>query len=240
MKREFFYQDDRSNKFWTVEVMGCRVVTQNGRIGATPRETSKDFPTSEDAEKAAQREISSKLRKGYQEGSLSDVPTYVPTDWSSMDMCDEVFWRLISLFNWKKTGDDEAVLSPAIKALASMSSQAIEEFENILCKKLHALDTVGHARCIGEDSWKDNGAYFSPDLFLYARCCVVANGKVLYDKVLAAPNKFPKDMEFEAILELASNAMSLKTGVDEQYFFDGCDTSYETFANSAGWAGVKP
>ena len=44
MKREFHLQDDRSNKFWTIEVVGNDVVTTHGRIGAKPRETRKAWP----------------------------------------------------------------------------------------------------------------------------------------------------------------------------------------------------
>ncbi len=76
MKREFYLQDDKSNKFWTVEVLGAVIITTNGRIGAKPRETRTEYPNAEKALQAAEREILSKRKKGYVEGSLSDVPSY--------------------------------------------------------------------------------------------------------------------------------------------------------------------
>lgn len=46
MKREFYYQDDRSNKFWTIERLGKSLVTAHGRIGSKGREPRRQFETS--------------------------------------------------------------------------------------------------------------------------------------------------------------------------------------------------
>jgi predicted DNA-binding WGR domain protein len=77
-RREFYLQDDQSNKYWTIAVDGTCVVTTNGRIGAKPRETRTDFPTAEQAGREAEKEILAKRRKGYLEGDLRDVPAYQP------------------------------------------------------------------------------------------------------------------------------------------------------------------
>jgi predicted DNA-binding WGR domain protein len=45
VKREFYYQDDRSNKFWTIERLGKDLVTTHGRIGSKGRDTRKQFET---------------------------------------------------------------------------------------------------------------------------------------------------------------------------------------------------
>ena len=77
-RREFFLQDDQSNKYWTIEVEGACVVTTNGRIGAKPRETRTEFPSAAKAAAEAEKEILGKRRKGYLEGALSAVPEYRP------------------------------------------------------------------------------------------------------------------------------------------------------------------
>lgn len=148
-------------------------------------------------------------------------------------MDETEFWRIIGLFNWKRTGDDDAVLKPAVKELAKRSLEDIAAFEEILSRKLYALDTMAHAKQIGADAYAD-GKHFSVDLFLYARCCVVANGPDVYASVLSDPAEFPKDMDFEALLELASAAYELKSG-EAPGAFD-TSVSYETFSNQAGWA----
>jgi predicted DNA-binding WGR domain protein len=76
-KREFYLQDDQSNKYWTIDVVGNEVVTTNGRIGAKPRETRTAFASAEQAAREAEKEILGKRRKGYLEGELAAVPGYV-------------------------------------------------------------------------------------------------------------------------------------------------------------------
>lgn len=76
MRREFFLQDDRSNKFWTIDVVGTDVVTTNGRIGAKPRETRTAYPSIDAAKSVVEKEVLSKRRKGYIEGCLEHVPPY--------------------------------------------------------------------------------------------------------------------------------------------------------------------
>ena len=144
------------------------------------------------------------------------------------------FWRIIGLFDWEREGDDQAVLEPAIAALSQLPLDQIAAFEELLSQKLYALDTLGHASNVGEDAYVDKSEYFSVDTFLYARCCVVANGEALYTSVLEHPSEFPKDVEFEALLSLASAAWERKTGAAPEGF--DTSVSYETFSNEAGWA----
>ena len=149
-------------------------------------------------------------------------------------MDEKEFWRIIGLLNWKRSGDDDAVPKPAVKDLARKSLEDIEAFEEILSQKLYALDTLAHARRMGTDAYVDDKHHFSVDAFLYARCCVVANGREFYESVLSDPADFPEDMDFEALLELASTAYELKSGKAPELL--KTSVSYETFSNQAGWA----
>lgn len=230
MKREFFFQDDTSNKFWTIEITGTQCTTANGRAGAKPRETHKSFPLQKDAEKFFNQQIAAKLKAGYKEGI---APPYVKPDWSLMTMSEDVFWRVIALFRWQKTGDDDAVIEPAVAALSQMNAQDIYQFEEILSHKLYQLDTLAHASNIGDESYKPD-EYFSADWFLYVRCCVVANGKELYEEALADPKEMPKDMDFEPILYVASTAYDRKTNAEDEFSFSP-SLSYETYSNRDGW-----
>ena len=233
MKREFFYQDDRSNKFWTIELVGTGYVTTHGRVGSTGRETRKQFDSEDKARRECEKQITAKLKKGYTEGA---PPAYQPPDWTSMSMSEDVFWRIIGLFNWKKLGDDDAVIGPAVRALSQMSEDDIRQFEEILAEKLYALDTLAHASEIGEDSYQP-GKYFSVDEFLYTRACVVANGPKFYEQVLANPTAMPEDAEFEALLSVGRMAWERRTGDDE--FDHATDVCYETYSNRAGWADAE-
>jgi Protein of unknown function (DUF4240) len=147
------------------------------------------------------------------------------------------FWAVIAKLNWKKTGDDDAVLGPAVKALAAKSEAQIRAFADLLAEALHALDTREHARHSSDDFDPDDGdAYLAADGFLYARACVVANGEEFYEAVLSTPSKMPKDMDFESLLSLATMAWEAKTG-DEFDHLSPVD--FETFANKKGWAPTK-
>ena len=226
MRREFYFQDDRSNKFWYIELDGDRCTAFNGRVGAQPRSTEKTFESDAKARSYFDAQIASKLKSGYIEGQ---PPDYAAPDWAGMAMSETVFWRLIGLLNWKKSDDDEAIVAPVRKALAKMSVADIEGFASLLAEKLHALDTRAHAKNSVEGG---DDAYISGDIFLYARCCVVANGQAFYDKVLADSLQMPKDLDFESLLYLADEAYEAKTGKEFEF---SAAVDYETGMNLAGW-----
>jgi hypothetical protein len=94
-----------------------------------------------------------------------------------------------------------------------------------------SFDTKAHASNIGEYAYTA-GSGFSVDWFLYARCCVVANGRDSFKAVLADPRAMPKDMEFESLLYVATTAHERKTGRPLNY---EPSVSFETFSNEKGW-----
>ena len=144
---------------------------------------------------------------------------------------EDDFWEIIDLLDWSKTGDNNAVLKPAIEKLASYPIHFTYQFQDFLSEKLFQLDGRKFAENIGEDAYQEN-KYFSPDQFLYARCCVVANGKSAFNEVLENPSEMPKNMTFEPILYLANKAYHQKTGKKLDYLplFN-----FETYANEKAW-----
>ncbi|MCA8953560.1 MAG: DUF4240 domain-containing protein [Planctomycetes bacterium] len=147
-------------------------------------------------------------------------------------MDEDLFWQLIAQLDWAKLGDDEAVCAPVVVALAARPEAAIHGFEEILAQKLFALDTEAHARQTGENAYVGPEEYFSVDAFLYARCCVVANGQEFYERVRRDPTQMPADVDFEALLGIAGAAFEARTGGELEFT---PSVSYETFANAAGW-----
>lgn len=146
-------------------------------------------------------------------------------------MSEADFWEVISLLDWSKSGDDEAVVAPAIAQLASGSVRHIFEFADLLSEKLFALDAKQYALHIGEDLWSPD-RYFSVDNFLYARCCVVANGREMYEQVLRDPTRMPQNLTFEELLYIPSEAYERKTG--NRYDYTPA-FPVETYRNHAGW-----
>lgn len=78
----------------------------------------------------------------------------------------------------------------------------------------------------------DPDYYFSDDEFLYARCCIVANGKEAYQSVLFDPSIIPADLTFEGLLYIAVNAYERKTG---KRFLSTPAFNFETSSNQQGW-----
>lgn len=145
---------------------------------------------------------------------------------------EEGFWDIVGLFDWSKAGDDRAVVEPAVQALSQMPVSAIYRFADLLSEKLYALDGEKYARQIGEDAWKGEDHFFSVDHFLYARCCVIANGREAFEIVLDDPAAMPKDLTFEGLLFISPEAYRQKTGKNFNYLplF-----TMETFSNQTAW-----
>lgn len=169
------------------------------------------------------------LKEKYPEAEISVA---LHQDRNKAPLSEAYFWKIISLLDWSKIGDDEAVVEPAIDQLSSGPVRHIFEFADLLSEKLYILDARKYALHIGEDAWSPDH-YFSVDNFLYARCCVVANGKDAYDKALYSPAQMPKDFTFEELLYIPSAAYERKTGKRYDY-----TPTYpiETYSNLTGWA----
>jgi len=150
-------------------------------------------------------------------------------------MNESEFWSVLDLLDWQDSGNDSSVIQPAVDKLAELSVEDICQFAVILAAKLHLLDGEVYAREIGSDSFSGVKGDFAQNWFLYVRCCAVANGKTVFESILANPKEMPKDIEFQALLSIAPKAYKKKTGHRFNY-----ETifSYETFSNHPAWATV--
>lgn len=232
MKQSFINQTRDSNKYWTIEQSGNIFTTNWGKIGTKGRTITKEFNNNSECESEIIKLINEKLNKGYIEvSSLEQLSNKVISEYKPMD--EEEFWKIISSFNWNKTGDDDAVLKPALKKLASMTIEDIYTFADILSEKLYLLDGIEYASNIGEYSYKNQTEHFSVDYFLYVRCCVVANGKDYFNQVLGNPTEMPEEMDFESLLYLPDEAYNKKTKTEE-YDYQS-KFNFETFSNKNGW-----
>lgn len=147
-------------------------------------------------------------------------------------MDENEFWKVISMFDWENEGDDEKVLKKAINYLSKKSNEDIYKFYEMLSKLLYDLDGIVYAKNIGEYAYTDESSHFSVDDFLYTRCVVVANGKDYYYEILNNPESMPKDLEFEALLYIASDAYEQKNDEEFDYI---AKYDFETFSNKDKW-----
>lgn len=150
-------------------------------------------------------------------------------------LSEDGFWELISLLDWQRMGNDDAVIEPVVEALSNAPLRHLYDFKDILSQKLYRLDTMAHAKEIGKGAYSQESQVFSEDGFLFARCCAVANGQKQYENILNNPKLMPKDMEFAPLLCIANEAhrRSQKTTLRYVSVY-----SIETFSNSKGWEGL--
>ena len=67
MKRYFEYTDEKSNKFWEIDMDGTSVTVRYGRIGASGQTQTKTFPDAAAAQKHHDKLVEEKTEKGYEE-----------------------------------------------------------------------------------------------------------------------------------------------------------------------------
>jgi Protein of unknown function (DUF4240) len=161
----------------------------------------------------------------------------IEADLLHQPMNETQFWAIIAVLNWKIL-DNDAIIAPAAEVLSHFSLDDIHVFHNILNEKLYALDGRRFAEQLGNNQYApETGHSFSADSFLYARCCVVANGQSFYERVLKQPMKMPKNYTFESLLYLPRQAWHLKTGQDNYNYYPPIWA--ETFSNEMGWDGIQ-
>jgi DNA ligase-1 len=69
MKRYFEYTDEKSNKFWEIDMSGTSVTVRFGKIGANGQTQTKTFPDAAAAQKHHDKLVEEKTEKGYEEKS---------------------------------------------------------------------------------------------------------------------------------------------------------------------------
>jgi len=67
VKRYLEYRDDKSEKFWEINVGGSSHTVRFGKVGAKGQSKTKEFDSAEEAQKSADKLIASKKKKGYAE-----------------------------------------------------------------------------------------------------------------------------------------------------------------------------
>lgn len=65
MQRRLTFTEGTSDKFWYVDVEGCDVTVKFGRRGTAGTTQTKSYPTAEKALAEAEKQVASKLKKGY-------------------------------------------------------------------------------------------------------------------------------------------------------------------------------
>ena len=65
--RTFEFKDDKSNKFWNIELKDTEFTVTFGKIGTKGQSKTKSFPSAEKAQKEYDKLVAEKTGKGYVE-----------------------------------------------------------------------------------------------------------------------------------------------------------------------------
>ncbi|WP_051264859.1 DUF4240 domain-containing protein [Nakamurella lactea] len=149
-------------------------------------------------------------------------------------MTDEEFWELIAGLHGRAEPEGVAVLT---ENLTQGDTERIESFAEHLASALHAIDSRDRmAQPIRDTADGPESPAFplSKEVFLYARCAVVASGRQVWQKVLQDPSAMSDtwDLGAEELLYVAPVAFEHKTGSDWTF---RTSVGYETGSNEAGW-----
>ena len=143
-------------------------------------------------------------------------------------MTEQQFWEMLEQLDWTHEGDDGRVVQPVVQTLARLPDEEIFEFDNILARKLHELDSRELVQKLYEKREK-----FSEDRFLYNRCVAVVNGREYYEAILARREKLDPALGFEAILYVAEDAWDQKHPDKAGEYPHVPEPDYESGSNTA-------
>lgn len=148
------------------------------------------------------------------------------------------FWQVIGSLGGRV---DRMSAERLADRLANRSSDEITEFADHLADALFALDSPAHADVpIVDPTAGGEPLSMGDDLFLYARCAVVAAGQETWKRVVADPSAMAGTwwaFDGEWLLSVAPHAYEEATGLDWTH---ESPRSYETGSNEAAWAGALP
>lgn len=100
MKTYLEYADEKSNKFWQIEVDGASHVVQYGKTGTIGQSKTKTFDSEKEAVKDAQKLIASKKNKGYQavgQQQKATQPVAPPKRQTKSLKFSETQWKILEI-----------------------------------------------------------------------------------------------------------------------------------------------
>lgn len=208
MKRKFIFKDDKSDKFWTVEVEGATLTVIFGKTNTAGNANVKEFESGEEAEREAQKLIKEKLKKGY----------FETQEEASCKLAEAEFWNLVERAK-KKSEDVFEQVEVLVTQLAERPMEDIVEFEMIY----HRLNYLAHQSRLWAAAYIINGGC-SDDGFEYFKGWLIAQGKEVFYKTLENPDYLARivqeeEVECEDMMYVPSRAFETKTGKPNDDFY---------------------
>lgn len=212
MKRYFTYKDDKSDKFWSLEIQENKLYIVYGKTGTAGTLNTQTFEDQEDTAKAADKLIRAKINKGYLESLDADIIGFGETE----------FWSLLNRAKAKTSNCSEQA-ELLLEILSERSEQDILGFGEAF-NKLHAKSYTAE---LWAAAYIINGGC-SDDGFEYFRGWLIAQGEGTYYRALENPENLARvvqrenegEFECEEMLSLAYSAYESQKGKESADFYD--------------------
>lgn len=227
MKRYLTFKDEKSDKFWSVEVAGSDITVVFGKTGTPGVTNQKSFSSPEEALKEAEKLIREKIKKGYVESA----------DETAGQFSEETFWGLIERAKTKSFDISERP-DLLMEALEQRSEADILAYYRIFSQMMANAYRIE----VWAAGYLINGGC-SDDGFEYFRCWLIAHGKDTFYKTLENPDYLARvvkaeemnDAELEDMLYVAVRAWEAKTGRDMEEFYKLVDESIGAYTPIENW-----
>ena len=146
------------------------------------------------------------------------------------------FWSLIDTLNGRIDAESPSELSAQ---LAQRGTDDIKAFSDVLAELVYAIDSRDRAeQLIVDPSEGDEPMSMGDDLFLYARCAVVIEGRDAYQRVLEDPPAMAGRwyaFEAEHLIYISAWAWEKATGTEWDWEYQ-TPVSWETGSNAGQWS----
>jgi hypothetical protein len=132
-------------------------------------------------------------------------------------MDESVFWQLLQDSVKESEDYNSDTASILVEKLVEMDKESILEFEQVLRSKL--IEAENFTVMIPLQVFD---SFIGEDAFLYYRCWLVSRGKEVYEKSFEDPDHLATvvdedtETEFSELLDVTTEAYSIKTGIDDE------------------------
>jgi predicted DNA-binding WGR domain protein len=214
MKRYFTYKDEKTEKFWSVDIADTTITIVYGKGHTLGVTHTKKMESPEEAEREVAKMIKDKVRNGYRETVEKVIEKLGQAD----------FWNLIE--RAKSSSEDmESQVELLTEYLSQRTVEDIFEFKRII-DQLYAksyLTNLWGAAFLMNAGCSDDG-------FDYFRGWLIAKGREVFQSALENPDNLAKyvseddynfgEYESEEMMNVAANAFIAKTGGTLDDFYD--------------------
>lgn len=121
MKHYLIFKDDKSDKFWQIEVSGKSFTVTYGKTGSTGTSQTKTLADEKQCLQAVEKLLAEKKKKGYIKGDSREEKLHYLKEWQAITAANDLHQALVSHFSFLADSPDfQPVLAAVMKRAESV------------------------------------------------------------------------------------------------------------------------